>query len=109
MTTVNVRYMVDDVEAAIAFYTTHLGFHADFQNTPSVRLCCPRRSPVVAQRADQLKGSVHARRPPAESWRLEPYSPRRQRHFVRGRSTSQLRGPVPEQHRDWTRRLADRA
>ena len=26
MTPVNVRYMVDDVEAAIAFYTTHLGF-----------------------------------------------------------------------------------
>jgi catechol 2,3-dioxygenase-like lactoylglutathione lyase family enzyme len=24
--TVNVRYMVDDVEAAIDFYTTHLGF-----------------------------------------------------------------------------------
>jgi catechol 2,3-dioxygenase-like lactoylglutathione lyase family enzyme len=26
MTTVNVRYMVDDVEAAVAFYTRHLGF-----------------------------------------------------------------------------------
>jgi catechol 2,3-dioxygenase-like lactoylglutathione lyase family enzyme len=26
MTTVNVRYMVDDVEAAVAFYTTHQGF-----------------------------------------------------------------------------------
>ena len=26
MTTVNVRYMVDNVEAAVAFYTTHLGF-----------------------------------------------------------------------------------
>jgi catechol 2,3-dioxygenase-like lactoylglutathione lyase family enzyme len=26
VSTVNVRYMVDDVEAAIAFYTTHLGF-----------------------------------------------------------------------------------
>jgi catechol 2,3-dioxygenase-like lactoylglutathione lyase family enzyme len=26
MGTVNVRYMVDDVEAAVAFYTTHLGF-----------------------------------------------------------------------------------
>ncbi len=26
MTTVNVRYMVDDVDAAISFYTTHLGF-----------------------------------------------------------------------------------
>ena len=26
MTTVNVRYMVDDVDAAVAFYTAHLGF-----------------------------------------------------------------------------------
>ena len=26
MTSVNVRYMVNDVEAAIAFYTTHFGF-----------------------------------------------------------------------------------
>jgi catechol 2,3-dioxygenase-like lactoylglutathione lyase family enzyme len=26
MTTVNVRYMVDDVETAVAFYTTHLSF-----------------------------------------------------------------------------------
>jgi catechol 2,3-dioxygenase-like lactoylglutathione lyase family enzyme len=26
MSTINVRYMVDDVDAAIAFYTTHLGF-----------------------------------------------------------------------------------
>jgi catechol 2,3-dioxygenase-like lactoylglutathione lyase family enzyme len=26
MTYVNVRYIVDDVEAAVAFYTTHLGF-----------------------------------------------------------------------------------
>src|SRR5689334_5326241 len=26
MSTVSVRYMVDDVDAAIAFYTTHLGF-----------------------------------------------------------------------------------
>jgi catechol 2,3-dioxygenase-like lactoylglutathione lyase family enzyme len=26
VSTVNVRYMVDDVDAAIAFYTTHFGF-----------------------------------------------------------------------------------
>ena len=26
MPTVNVRYMVDDVDTAVAFYTTHLGF-----------------------------------------------------------------------------------
>lgn len=27
MATVNVRYIVDDVDAAVAFYTTHFGFH----------------------------------------------------------------------------------
>ncbi|OLC50085.1 MAG: glyoxalase [Acidobacteria bacterium 13_1_40CM_2_64_6] len=27
MTTVNVRYIVEDVDAAVAFYTKHLGFH----------------------------------------------------------------------------------
>jgi catechol 2,3-dioxygenase-like lactoylglutathione lyase family enzyme len=27
MTTVNIRYMVHDVDAAVAFYTTHFGFH----------------------------------------------------------------------------------
>src|SRR5262249_21425505 len=26
MTTVNVRYIVDDIDAAVSFYTTHLGF-----------------------------------------------------------------------------------
>jgi len=26
MTTVNVRYMIDDVDAAVAIYTTRLGF-----------------------------------------------------------------------------------
>src|SRR5499433_2274627 len=35
MTTVNVRYMVDDVEAAVAFYTTHLGFTLISQTLPA--------------------------------------------------------------------------
>jgi catechol 2,3-dioxygenase-like lactoylglutathione lyase family enzyme len=35
MTTVNVRYMVDDVEAAIAFYTTHLGFTLNSDMAPA--------------------------------------------------------------------------
>lgn len=29
MTTVSVRYIVDDVDSAIAFYTRHLGFRVD--------------------------------------------------------------------------------
>ena len=35
MTTVSVRYMIDDVEAAIAFYTTHLGFVLDSSAAPA--------------------------------------------------------------------------
>ena len=35
MTTVNVRYMVDDVEAAVAFYTTHLHFAVISKTLPA--------------------------------------------------------------------------
>lgn len=34
MSTVNVRYIVDDVEAAIAFYTQHLGFSVELHPAP---------------------------------------------------------------------------
>ena len=35
MATVSVRYIVDDVDAAIAFYTQHLGFHEDMHPAPT--------------------------------------------------------------------------
>ena len=35
MTTVNVRYLVDDVEAAVAFYTAYLGFTLISQTLPA--------------------------------------------------------------------------
>jgi catechol 2,3-dioxygenase-like lactoylglutathione lyase family enzyme len=35
MTTVNVRYMVDDVDAAVAFYTTHLAFRLISKTLPA--------------------------------------------------------------------------
>ena len=35
MDRVNVRYMVDDVEAAVAFYTTHLGFKLISKTLPA--------------------------------------------------------------------------
>jgi catechol 2,3-dioxygenase-like lactoylglutathione lyase family enzyme len=34
MTTVSVRYIVDDVEAAISFYTKHLDFRVDLHPAP---------------------------------------------------------------------------
>lgn len=33
--TVNVRYLVDDVEAAVTFYTTHLGFEIGMNAPPA--------------------------------------------------------------------------
>jgi catechol 2,3-dioxygenase-like lactoylglutathione lyase family enzyme len=35
VSTVNVRYMVDDIDAAIAFYTTHLGFKLNMRVAPA--------------------------------------------------------------------------
>ena len=35
MSTVSVRYMIDDVPAAIIFYTTHLGFSLDRDASPA--------------------------------------------------------------------------
>jgi len=35
MTQVNVRYMVHDVDAAVAFYTTHLGFTVLSNKSPA--------------------------------------------------------------------------
>jgi cytochrome c peroxidase len=64
MTTVNIRYMVDDVEAAVAFCTTHLGFK--LISEPGNNLHAPSeigadsfqadRSPTHAYRAAPLRG-----------------------------------------------------
>src|SRR5437870_13800833 len=35
MATVQVRYIVNDVDAAIAFYCEHLGFHEDMHPAPA--------------------------------------------------------------------------
>jgi catechol 2,3-dioxygenase-like lactoylglutathione lyase family enzyme len=32
---VSVRYMIDDVNVAVAFYTTHLGFHLEINASPA--------------------------------------------------------------------------
>jgi catechol 2,3-dioxygenase-like lactoylglutathione lyase family enzyme len=35
MSTISIRYMIDDVPAAIKFYTTHLGFSLDLDASPA--------------------------------------------------------------------------
>jgi catechol 2,3-dioxygenase-like lactoylglutathione lyase family enzyme len=71
---VNVRYMVDDVENAVDFYTTHFGF------TPrsGIRRRRARQPATTAQWADQLGGEADARRPHPGARGLEP-------HPLRGR------------------------
>ena len=49
--TVHVRYMVDDVEAAIAFYTTHFGFELLTDSGACVRRRAARKPPAAPQRA----------------------------------------------------------
>ena len=40
MSTVGIRYMIDDVPAAIEFYTRHLGFQLDMDASPAFASVC---------------------------------------------------------------------
>ena len=55
MTTVNVRYMVDDVEAAIAFYTTQLGFSLISTTLPAFADVANRIHLVVDQLVPEVE------------------------------------------------------
>ena len=97
---VNVRYMVDDVEAAVAFYTDALRLHGAHQRRARVRRRRARQPAAAAQRADELGRAADARRPHARAGRLEPHPPHRRRHRGRGRAAARRRPDVPQRHRD---------
>jgi hypothetical protein len=59
-TLVSIRYMIDDVAAAIAFYTNHLGFTLGTGHCAGVRFHHPWRFAVAAQRAEQLRSAPYA-------------------------------------------------
>ena len=61
VSTVHVRYMVDDVEAAIAFYTTHFGFERLDRLRARVRRRAARQPPAAPQRADELGRAARCR------------------------------------------------
>ena len=54
--TVHVRYLVDDVQAAIDFYTTHLGFTPNTAFLPAFADVLRGQSAAAAVRAGQLGG-----------------------------------------------------
>jgi catechol 2,3-dioxygenase-like lactoylglutathione lyase family enzyme len=59
-TTVNVRYMVHDVDAAIAWYTKHLGFHFLSNYAPAFADVNTWVAAAIAKRTDQLSRAADA-------------------------------------------------
>ena len=74
---INVRYMVDDVESAVAFYTTHFGFTLGSSAAPAFADVDAREPATAAQRPAELGRAADAGRPDARAGRLEPHPLRR--------------------------------
>ena len=77
--TVNVRYMVDDVAAAIDFYTNHFGFTEQTEQPARLRRRTARAAPPAPQRPAELRRPADGRRRQAGARRVEPDPP----HHVR--------------------------
>jgi catechol 2,3-dioxygenase-like lactoylglutathione lyase family enzyme len=106
---VNVRYMVDDVESAVAFYTTHFGFTL--------------RSSAAPAFADVVRGNLRlllsgpassAGRPMPDGRTPQPggwnrHRLHRRRYRGRGRAAAFRRTDVPQRHRQRAGRPADPA
>ena len=71
MTTVNVRYMVDDVDAAVTFYTTHLGFTLMSRTPPAFADVALGDLRLLLSGPTSSCRATDAGRPPARSRRLD--------------------------------------
>ena len=61
---VSVRYLVDDVHAAIDFYTTHLGFRLNTSAAPAFADVVRGHAAAAAVRTRQLRRPRHPRTTP---------------------------------------------
>ena len=82
---VSVRYMVDDVDKAIDFYTKQFAFELGHQRLAGVRRSRPRQPAAAPRRPKELGRTADAGRTPTGPRRLEPHPLRRRRHRGRGR------------------------
>ena len=59
--TVNVRYIVDDVDAAVAWYAPkHLGFTLISSASPGIRRCCAWIVRLMLNGFEELSGTANA-------------------------------------------------
>ena len=84
MSTVSVRYIVNDVDAAIPFYCQHLGFHEDMHPDPAFAMLSRGDLRLVARFSHRTRPpwrwiEAHARRHQARTRRLEPIHARSRR------------------------------
>ena len=106
-TTVNVRYMVADVEAAVAWYTKHLGFTVISNAAPAFADSLAGVTAAVDQRSRKLSRETDARWCSARTGRLEPNSPYRRRSPRRGHTVACRGSTVPQRYCDRAGRLAN--
>src|ERR1700739_3059601 len=99
--TVMVRYIVHDVDTALAFYTTHLGFEVLMHPAPGFAMLArgALRLRPSAPGGPGRRGPGHARWARTGTRRLEPDLAAGHRSRQRGRPPAHGRPAFPQRHR----------
>ena len=109
MSEISVRYIVDDVDAAVDFYTNLLGFEVVMRPDPRFAMLCEGRSAAAPERADRSwwRCPTHARWSTTGTGRVVSLPADGPRPRTEGRRAACRRRPVPQRHRRRARRDAD--
>ena len=106
---VSVRYMVDDVEKAVAFYTKFLDFEVLTSFAPAFADVARGNLRLLLSGPTSSAGRPMPDGTKPRTRRLEPHPPHRRRHRGRSRPAPRRGCAVPQRHPRRTRRQADPA
>ena len=96
MTTVSVRYITDDVDAAVAFYVERLGFNVEMQPGPGFAALSRGNLRLLLNRPGAGgAGQADARWPPSQTRGLESHPDRGLGPRARGRVAARGWGQLP--------------
>ncbi len=85
MTTVSVRYITDDIDAAVDFYVERLGFNREMRPGPGFAMLSRGDLRLLLNQQGAGGEATHARWPGARARRLESHPDRGLRPRARGR------------------------